>query len=278
MIHEIKEIKLDYSKIGAPDTGHHTTLECFIPNSDPEISAYTPHRPTVIILPGGAYVGTSEREADPIAMAFLAAGFNACILRYSCSPAVFPCSLLEALASVKYIRDNVERFLADPKKVYVCGFSAGGHLAASTGTLWDHDDVRRYFGDTAAVRPDGLILSYPVIINDDPAISHMGSFHYLLGEKENDKAMLELTCLDKRVTADTPPTFLWHTFEDDCVPCESSLRFAAALKKNGVPFELHIYEKGGHGGATGDYISCGGTYRLRSWIGEVCGWVNERSR
>ncbi len=278
MIFETKKITLDYSKISNKDFGHETILNCYIPNEKPSIATYTPLRPSILILPGGGYAHTSEREAEAIAFHFVAKGMNAFVLYYSCAPSTFPVALLETLSAVRYIRENKDRFFADEHKVHVCGFSAGGHLAASAGVLYDCDECKKYFGDVQAVKPDALILGYPVITNEWP--SHFGSFENLLGDKKDDKDMLTLTCLDKQVKKTTPPTFLFSSFEDRVVPCDSSLRFAMALKKCGVPFELHIYEKGVHGMATCDNVTCKveqGHKELRmiNWINDVTSWINE---
>ncbi len=283
MIYEVTDINLDFSKIDAPAIEHKAQLKVYIPADNQEVGNYCMARPMVLILPGGAYKITSEREAEPIAMHFLSQGINAAVCYYSVEPhgAVFPVSLLEALSSVKYIRENAERFMTNPDKIYVCGFSAGGHLAASVGTLWDKAEAKKYFGDVEPVKPNGLILSYPVIVNDYDGEKriHKGSFDYLLGDKKDDKEMLEYLCLDKQVSLSTPPTFIWSTFEDTAVPCESTLRFATQLRKYGIPFELHIYEKGCHGAATGDHVTMGQQrMRLANWLGEACAWVNsERS-
>ena len=275
MIYEVKDIKLDYSKVTAPRIDYMPKLKVFIPNDSEEAAKYTPNRPTVLILPGGGYAFTSERETEPIAFHFLAKGMNAAILYYSVKPAVFPVSLLEALTAVKYLRENAHNYFADKDKIYVCGFSAGGHLAASVGTLWNKKESKNYFGDTEAVKPNGLILSYPVIINDYDGETHIhkGSFNNLLGENKDNREMLEYLCLDRQVSKETPPTFIWSSFEDNAVPCESTLRFASALKKNGVPFEMHIYEKGSHGKATGDLVTNTNTFRLKNWLDEACEWI-----
>lgn len=281
MIYQETEIKLDYSKISVESSESAVKLKVFVPNLEGDVAGYMTARPTVLILPGGGYEFLSEREAEPIAMRFLAKGYNAAVLYYSIAPAArFPVSLLETLSAVKYLRENADRMQADKNKIYVCGFSAGGHLAASVGTLWNGAESKSYFGDTEAVRPNGLILAYPVIINDFDGETriHKGSFNALLGDKKDDKQMLEYVCLDRRVSRDTPPTFIWSTFEDDCVPCESTLRFASALRKNGVPFELHIYEKGWHGLSTCDTIANTCCLRAGNWLNEVCAWLgDERS-
>ncbi|MBP5245902.1 MAG: alpha/beta hydrolase [Clostridia bacterium] len=278
MIYERIDLKLDYSKIDAPDTGYVAKMDLYVPNESREASAYTPKRPTVIVLPGGGYGWTSRREADPIALNFVAKGMNACVINYSVVPSTFPSALLEVLSAIKFLRENAEKYFVNKDKIFVCGFSAGGHLAASAGTLWNKKEAVKYFGDVEGLRPDGLVLGYPVITNDDKK-SHLGSFDALLGDKKGDKEMLEYLCLDKQVSADTPPAFIWSTYEDDGVPCENSIRFALALREQRIPFELHIYEKGEHGAATGDRVTNFRPLRLKNWLEDAAAWIyDERSQ
>ncbi len=272
MIYEVKNIELDYSKISAPKTDYQPYMKVFVPNLEGDIRKYNVGtRPTVLILPGGGYSFKSERESEPIAMRFLSRGFNVCILYYSTAPAVFPVAMLEALTALKYIRENLESWSGAKDKVYVCGFSAGGHLAASVGVFWDKEISKNYFGDTEAVRPNGLILSYPVITSEYSR-THKGSFANLLGENKENAEMREMLSLEKQVTASTPPAFLWTTFEDTCVPCENTMLFASALRKCGIPFEVHIFEKGPHGGSTGDKVSCVNNHRFGAWLDLACDW------
>lgn len=202
-------------------------------------------RPVVLICPGGGYRYTSDREAEPVAMQFNAMGFHSCVLRYSTEPAVFPTALLELSKAVSYLRERTEEWHIDTNKIIVAGFSAGGHLTASLGVFWDKPFLLEQLNLSAdQIKPDGLILSYPVITSG--AFAHKGSFHLLLGGS-SDPALLEQVSLEKHVSAQTPPTFLWHTVEDRAVPVENSMLFANELLKNKVPIELHIYPKGGHG-------------------------------
>ena len=275
MIYEVKNIELDYTKVGVerPKNPRYAPyMKVFIPNLEGDEQKYNVgKRPTVLILPGGGYHFTSEREAEPVAMRFLARGCNVCILYYTVLDTPFPVALLEALTALKYIRENVTAWQGDPNKINVCGFSAGGHLAASVGVFWDKDVSKNYFGDTEAVRPNGLILTYPVITSD-PTLTHGGSINMLMAGRE-DAALRESLSLEKQVTESTPPAFIWSTFEDALVPCENSMLFASALRKVGVPFELHIFEKGPHGGATGDKVSCIENHRFGAWIDLACDWV-----
>lgn len=277
MIFREEHIKLDYSKVDAPDLGHDALLKVFVANNDNEMPGYNPARPTVLIFPGGAYAHLSEREAEPIAMKYLSRGFNACVLYYALCPNEFPTALLEGLCAIKYIREHASELYADPDKIYVCGFSAGGHLAASVGTLWHEKESVKYFGDTEAVKPNGLILSYPVISGGEMA--HRGSFNNLLGENRKDnKEWIEYLSLENRVNEKTPPAFIWHTFEDGAVPCENSLCFALKLKQYGIPTELHMFEKGPHGIATADTQTNKVNFaaRTQSWLDMSADWILER--
>ncbi|MBQ7399998.1 MAG: alpha/beta hydrolase [Clostridia bacterium] len=268
-------IKLDYTKLDAPDMGHETTLTLYVPNEERHVAAYTPKRPTVIVLPGGGYTNISSREADPIVIRYLARGFNVGLLNYSCKPSVFPTALLEALSAIKYIRDNAEKNFSDPNQIYLCGFSAGGHLAASCGTHWHRAESERYFGDVERVKPNGLILCYAVITSEDEA--HSGSIRALLGDKYTDEEAREYVSLEKQVDEKTPTSFIWSTFYDQSVPCENAIMFASALRKAGTPFELHIFEDGPHGVATGDNVTTPMLFplRTRSWIDMSADWIYE---
>ena len=269
-------IKLDYSKVDAPDLGHEAKFKIFVANNDNEMPSYNPARPTVVIFPGGAYSHLSEREAEPIAMKYLAKGFNACVVYYALCPNEFPTALLEGLSAIKYIRENAAELYADPDKIYVCGFSAGGHLAASVGTLWHGKESEKYFGDVEKVKPNGLILSYPVITGGEKA--HRGSFNNLLGERrKDDEKWIEYLSLENRVDEKTPRTFLWHTYEDGAVPVENSLYFISQLRKFGVEVELHIFNKGPHGIATADRETNRVDFavRTRNWLNMSCDWILE---
>lgn len=215
-------------------------------------------RPTVLICPGGGYGFISERETEAIAIQMNAMGFHAAVLRYHVAPARFPVALAEAACSVAHLRKHAKEYGVDPEKIVVAGFSAGGHLAASLGVFWDMEWLSEETGCTPEeIRPNGLVLSYPVITSGEYA--HRGSFDNLLGEggphdfadglasEKVGEELLNLVSLEKQVTAAVPPTFIWHTVADQLVPVENSLLLASALRKAGVKFELHLYPQGEHG-------------------------------
>ncbi|MCR4924573.1 MAG: alpha/beta hydrolase [Lachnospiraceae bacterium] len=211
-------------------------------------------RPLILMCPGGGYGFTSPREAEPMAFAFLNMGYNVAILYYSCYPAHYPTALFEAATAVKHIRKNAEKWHVDPQGIIMQGCSAGGHLAASYCCFWDRDPLKDFAGKEE-LKPNGLILSYPVISSGKYA--HRGSFECLIGKEhvdekgnaldEKGKELLEKTSLEKQVASQLPPTFIWHTYEDKSVPVKNTLLFADALYDAKIPLELHIFPKGAHG-------------------------------
>lgn len=203
-------------------------------------------RPAVIVVPGGSYFFTSDREADPVALQFFAAGYHVFTLRYSIEPDRYPTSLLQLAALIAHIRQNAAAYHVRPDAIAVCGFSAGGHLAASSGILWKEPVIAETLGvKDRDARPDAMILSYPVITSGEYA--HRGSFQCLLGERAGDPEWLARLSLERRVDDTTPPAFIWHTFADELVPVENALLLASALRRANVPFELHIFPDGIHG-------------------------------
>ncbi|MEH7013104.1 alpha/beta hydrolase [Neobacillus niacini] len=236
MLHE--KIEINYEQ----DTG---TLYTYILDNSPEIDSNR-KRPMIVICPGGGYQFTSEREAEPVAIRLNGMGFHACVLNYSVKPAVFPSALCQLATVIGMLRERAEEWNVDTNKIIVLGFSAGGHLAASLGVFWDKEFLAEKLKySKEQLTPNGLVLCYPVITSGPNA--HRGSFQALLGDKCQEDEHLDLISLEKQVTANTPPTFLWHTFADISVPVENSFMFAGALLKNKVPLEMHIYPNGIHG-------------------------------
>lgn len=224
-------------------TGKGGKLDCYILGPI-GVAEHTRKRPAVLIFPGGAYVMVSDREAEPVAMKFLSKGYNAFILTYSTNIA-HPIPLLQASEAISYIRENAKEFMIDKDAITVIGFSAGGHLAASIGTLWNNDISYKPLGlRLGDNKPNALVLSYPVITSGDE--KHDLSID-ILTESIYNEELYTLISAEKQVTKLTPPTFIWHTANDSVVPVENSLLFAAALSREEIPFELHIYESGPHG-------------------------------
>ena len=231
--------------ISVPGAPGEAELTLYAPDLEQDNFRSESLRPALVICPGGAYCYTSDREAEPVALAFLAKGYNVYVLRYHCAPeARWPIPQLELAAAVHTVRQEAAALRTDPASVYVMGFSAGGHLAASLGILWAEADWADVLGlRKEDIRPDGMVLAYPVITSGEKA--HAGSFDALVGK--NNPELRESLSLEKRVTEKAVPAFLWHTREDDAVPVENSLWLAAALSACGVGFELHVYPHGGHG-------------------------------
>ena len=224
--------------------GSKAILTCYARDALSEINADRIW-PTILICPGGGYSFTSDREAEPVALEFLARGFQCFVLHYTCAPAHFPLQLQEAAAAMAFIRQNAAHYHADAGRIAVMGFSAGGHLAATLSLFWDAPEVCDTLSFTPAqVRPDALCLGYSVITGGPYA--HRGSFDCLLGTNPPEELLHRLS-LENSVRPDMPPVFLWHTADDDTVPVENSLFFALALRKEKVPFEIHIYPHGCHG-------------------------------
>ena len=234
-----------YKKISLHNDKPHITLTTYISENSPELRNF--RKAAVLVLPGGGYHITSDREAEPVAKAFFAAGFNAFVLRYSVKEEARDYApLLDAATAVKFIRDNADNYNIDKNKIVVCGFSAGGHLAASIGTLWKLDIVAEILNcDGSYARPDGMILGYPVI--SAGAKAHAGSFRTLLGKENPTQAELDRFSLERHVDMDTCPAFIWHTANDAGVPVENALYMCEALSAKKVPFELHVFPFGEHG-------------------------------
>ena len=228
-------------------------LSCFLPDAAPR-TYYKENRPAVIVLPGGGYGMTYPGEGEPIALSYLARGFCAFVLDYSVYPARFPQALVEAFEAIKFVRENACEYGVDPAKIAICGFSAGGHLAACTGTLWKNEILNSYLDKERAIyRPNAMFLAYPVI----NVASHKGSYLNLFSQREEELTpeILNLLNLENQVDKETPPTFLWHTTSDSTVPAKASLEFALALAQNKVPYEIRIWSGDRHGTGLGNYVT-----------------------
>ena len=223
-----------------------------------------------IICPGGGYGHLAfDHEGIQVARWLSQRGIAAFVLQYRVAPKYKqPCPLLDLQRAVRWVRSNKDVYHIDPRRTGVWGFSAGGHLASSIGVHFDAGEREAKDPvDRESCRPDFLILAYPVITFEIP-FAHRGSRNNLLGTKEpNEKLDAEFST-HKHVRPDSPPTFLFHTSEDAAVPAENSLLFYEALRKQKIPAELHIYEKGKHGVglASGDPALSKWPERLEAWL------------
>lgn len=225
-------------------------------------------RPALVICPGGAYRWRSPREKDAPAFAFLSMGYQVFILEYSCEREAAGYRPLRELAeTVALLRKRHEEWHIDPETIAVLGFSAGGHLAASLGAFWKDPEL----SFSPDVRPDALVLCYPVISTRE--FAHEESAMWVSG---GDERLREKMNLQDHVTADFPPTFLWHGGEDQSVPPENSLMLAVQLKKNGVPFEFHLFGEGAHGISTCTREVETPDEVCRAWIPLCQTWLNRR--
>jgi acetyl esterase/lipase len=241
------------------------TLTPFLPPPEKRNGA------SMLILPGGGYSHLAEHEGDGYATWFAEHGVAAYVLKYRLGASGYrhPIELGDAARALRLIRTFAKRDGLDASRVGVIGSSAGGHLAATLATHFDagkpdsSDPVER-----ERSRPEVAILCYPVITMGE--FTHNGSKRELLGQNPAPELIQNLSA-ELRVTAETPPTFLWHTFEDKTVPVENSLMFAAALRKAKIPFSLHIYEQGAHG------LGLGRPGRpAPPWGDDLLYWLKER--
>ncbi|MBB6634620.1 alpha/beta hydrolase [Cohnella thailandensis] len=238
----MKHFSLDLTNEGVALTAYLLDSSAEMPNANV--------RPAILIFPGGAYRVCSDREAEPIALAFLAEGYHAFVLRYSLNEnAAFPRPLNDAEEAIERIREHSEEWGIDPDRVAACGFSAGGHLAAALGAM-------------GRLRPNALILGYPCILES------MGGI-----------LPAPIPDVSKAVDGRTPPTFLFHTYSDTLVPVGNSLAFASALERAKVPFEMHVFQNGVHGLSLAKASTSGGSKAMADadaakWFGLGAAWLN----
>jgi acetyl esterase/lipase len=226
----------------------------------------------VVVCPGGGYgFLAKDHEGDQIARWLNSLGIQAFVLQYRIAPRYhYPAPFLDAQRAIRWVRAHAGDYRISPARIGIWGFSAGGHLASTTGTHFDAGDPQAADPiDRLGSRPDFMILAYPVISFTTP-YTHTGSMRNLLGDHPDPKLVASLSN-EIQVTAQTPPTFLFHTNEDNDVPAENSVLFYLALRKAGVPAEMHIYERGPHGVglASTDAV-------LASWAGRLKDWLEIR--
>jgi len=250
-------------------------------NDIPTITAYVPastdtnaNRPAMIICPGGAYVKLAPHEGNDYALWLNQQGIVCFVLKYRLGVNGYrhPAMLQDGARAVRWVRAHAEEFHVDAHRVGLMGSSAGGHVTAMVITHFDAGDPRAADPvDRQSSRPDLAILCYPVMTMTEP-FAHKTSKANLVGTNASPELVRE-TSPELQVKTNTPPCFIWQTFEDKTVAVENSLMFAEALRKAGVPFDLHIYEKGRHGQGLGDKPPFD---HPSPWAGDCLLWLKAR--
>lgn len=259
-----------YAYFRVPRCGNGGWLTGWNVETSAQVSSHR-SKPAVLILPGGAYHHTSAREAEPVALRFAAVGYAAFVLEYSCAPSSFPVAIREAAMAMRFIRERAQEFEVDASMVAAIGFSAGGHLCGTLGTMYDCPEVSD-IAPAELIRPDALGLCYPVAVSWGS--THEESFDNI---SAGDDALRGRLSLDRLVRPDMPPVFLWHTRDDSSVPVRNSLVLAQSLDEAGVDFTMHVYRHGKHGLSTADHMvyPAHGVPDI-SW--DVPGWVESMQR
>ncbi|MBE8721228.1 alpha/beta hydrolase [Sphingobacterium pedocola] len=249
-----------------------------VEQSAPTLTVFLPSPGTasgiaVIVCPGGGYQGlVSDREGTDVAKAYNAAGITAFVLKYRLPDSKtmidkWKGPLQDAQQAIKTVRENAEKWGVDPSKIGIMGFSAGGHLASTAGTHFDQSYIENK--KNTSLRPNFMVLVYPVISFKD-GITNVGSRNSLIGPESaaDYKKHLEQFSNEGRVTPHTPPTFLTHAADDSLVPVSNATLFYEALRKNGVPADLHLYSRGEHG-----YLSYPA---FKDWFAICLAWVSQQ--
>jgi acetyl esterase/lipase len=262
-----------FSYSGAMEDGFRPALDVYVLKSGAP-------RPAVLVLPGSGYVQCSPREAEALAVRFNAAGFHAFVLWYSCAPRRHPVPIQDCARALTIIRSRQGEWQIDPSQIAMMGFSAGGHLALAE-TLFHRESYAALPGvNPESGRADALMLCYPVISSGE--FAHRGSFNALLGENP-DPDLLRRLSLETQISPGLPPVFLWHTYTDQSVPVENSLLLAGALRRAGIPLEMHIFPEGKHGlslavGETEAGDPGNVNLHAAQWFSLCLNWLNLRFR
>ena len=269
MYHGVVHLKDHY------DLPYDPILEFFVPKVD-----QMTERPGILICPGGGYSWCSHREGDPIALHFLARNYRAFVLYYTVKPEVgdktlYPLPQLDALAALDYIKKHAEEFHLIPEKIAIIGFSAGGHLAASIGLNSNNKKLQKQLGlENADLTPAAVALGYPVI--DLGEETHQGTSDALVS---GDPTLIETLSVNRVADETYPPTFIWTTDDDGCVPSSNSKRLAERLTEVGVKNKLIVYPHGNHGLATAFEDTCPIGWRtytdIQGWFGECDSFLRE---
>lgn len=283
------------------------TLTTYIVDDSPELLKGA-KRPAILICPGGAYLACSDREAEPVALRFAAMGYHAFVLRYSVyfkggpdtpkqhelfersEHCIHPAPIRDIAKSMLILRENTEEWKVDTDRIALCGFSAGAHNCAMYSVYWHAPGICGHFGEKQDVfRPAAAILGY--MLSDYHLMKEHSKEGFkkelyglanlaLTGGQDPDDATLDEISPALHVTGNTPPMFLWATAEDDLVPVENTTGMATALARQKIPFEVHVFEKGGHGLSLADQSSSGMMSQIDAdaakWILMAESWLNKR--
>ncbi len=269
----------EYFKIEKPN-GARGKLKVYVPDRFEEYGLNR-LRPASLIIPGGSYRFTSEREAEPVALKFLTQGYCAFVLYYSCYPLSYPVAFKESAMAMVYIREHSQEYGIIEDKIVSIGFSAGGHLCGCLATLCE-ERVLDFLGNKKPLaKPNACALMYPVITSSKK--SHVDSINNISGK---DETLKEFLSLEKRVTRNSVPAYIFATNMDTAVPSRNALLMALAYEENEVPFTLHILEKGNHGLSVNDLTSdtpnalkerfVSTPINYNDWISQLFIWLNER--
>lgn len=264
-------------------------------------------KPAVIICPGGAYLGTSDREAEPVALRFMTAGYQTFVLRYTTyyksfvsdenqqgrEEPVLPQALFDLAKAISTVREHAEEWDVNPDQIVICGFSAGGHLAASIGVHWHESFLSEELSiESEQLKPNALILGYAVLdylLMKEEAEKEEAEWKHEIWKSSN-KAVFgsDIPSVEELknispvhfVTEVTPPTFIWHTADDDLVYAQNSLHFATALAKKKIPYELHVFENGVHGLSLSDETTENDPAQVNKdcqiWVDLALKWLEKR--
>ena len=263
-----------YEKIYFDENDKKAYLEVFAPEKVGDFK-----RKALLVIPGGGYVGVcSEREGEPIALAFIPHGFCSFVLHYTVMEKPFPSHLIQATKAVKYINDNAEKYNIKADDVFAVGFSAGGHLAATLGCMWNKKEIYDSIPNMpyGYNKPKGVMLIYPVITE----MYHKGSFKNLWCGEELTDEKIKISSAENSVSNESSPAYILHTSNDSVVDVRNSLTYAAALKENGIEFEMHIYPDGPHGVALGNEITKCGNEKwcdgaISKWVENAAIWADK---
>lgn len=264
-----------YKKVYLDENDKDVFLECYIAD---KVDWFT--RKAILVIPGGGYgCVCSDREGEPIAQAFMPYGYNAFVLHYSVQKGIFPKQLIEASWAMKHIKDNAKEYGIDAEKVFAVGFSAGGHLTATLGVLWNNPDIYKAVDMPLGYnKPAGVMLIYPVI-SGNKEYGHMGSFQNLFMKEEPAPEELDMVSVEKLADETSAPMFIMHTSNDQVVDVRNSLVLAEKLASEGVKFELHIYPDAPHGVALGNEITSikNPKYenaQIAKWVEQAAAWAD----